>query len=324
MTLIDGKVLAAVTQTASSQVCPICKVMPSTFNDLSNLDKRFISRRDNLKYGISPLHAWIRLFEFCLHLSYKLELKTWQARGVANKAIVKAKKLKIQQYMKEAMCLIVDMPKQTQGTSNDGNTARIAFKNFPLFASILGIDEEIVQGFHTILVALSSQLPINAEKFGALCLKIAKRYVALYPWFYMPVTAHKILIHGAEIIKASALPLGMMGEDAAESRNKNYRSDRLNYARKCSRVANLTDVFNRAMDTSDPIISSISLEKRLNKRQRLALPSEVIDLLDVPEPTNSVPMPPQYGNNSEEPTLPEYILETSLVRDRYDFEDQDE
>lgn len=61
-----------------------------------------------------------------------------------------------------------------------------------------------------------------------------------------------------------------MGEEGAESRNKVYRYDRVLHARKISRIANLTDVFTRAMDTSDPIISSISLAKRRHERKHTA------------------------------------------------------
>ena len=119
LTVIDGKVLAAITNTMSSQSCPLCGAMPSTFNRLGSA---FLPEALTLKYGISPLHAWIRLFEFCLHLSYKLEIKTWQARGQKNKEIVLEKKRKVQKWMKETLGLIVDVPKQVLGTSNDGNT----------------------------------------------------------------------------------------------------------------------------------------------------------------------------------------------------------
>ena len=62
---------------------------------------------------------------------------------------------------------------------------------------------------------------------------------------------------------------------------------RINYremhARKNSRVNTLTDVFNRALDTSDPIISSVSLRTRLSKKHMTSLPVEVIRLLSSPE-----------------------------------------
>lgn len=94
----------------------------------------------------------------------------------------------------------------------------------------------------------------------------------------MPATVHNILIHGPQVILNSLLPVGMLGEDAAESRNKYYKTFRLSHSRKFSRAANLNDVFMRSMDTSDPIISSLSLNSRICKRKRLAIPKEVVDL----------------------------------------------
>ena len=78
-------------------------------------------------------------------------------------------------------------------------------------------------------------------------------------WFSMPVTIYKVLIHAKQILENSVLPAGYFGEEASEVRNKIYKRDRESCARKNSRINNFEDVFNRAMDTSDPVISSISL-----------------------------------------------------------------
>jgi len=42
----------------------------------------------------------------------------------------------------------------------------------------------------------------------------------------MPSSIHKILIHGEEIIKAAVLPIGMLSEEALESRNKDFKKYR--------------------------------------------------------------------------------------------------
>lgn len=99
----------------------------------------------------------------------------------------------------------------------------------------------------------------------------------------MPPAVHKVLAHGAQIMMTSVLPVGILGEDAAESRNKLYKSDRLHHARKTSRVDTLTDVMNRALDTSDIIISTISLKKRMDNRNRKPLPPEVLSILSCPD-----------------------------------------
>lgn len=84
------------------------------------------------------------------------------------------------------------------------------------------------------------------------------------------------------------LPLGFLGEDAAESRHKIYKADRLHHARKSSRTNNILDIFNRAMDTSDPLISSINLSKRMQQRKRLQLPQEVIEMLKCHNPNEEL------------------------------------
>lgn len=107
----------------------------------------------------------------------------------------------------------------------------------------------------------------------------------------MTATVHKILVHSSDILENTVLPVGYFGEEGAESRNKFYKSDRLHHARKCSRAKNFEDVFQRAMDTSDPIISSLNLEKRIKKQRRQCLPTEVLELLssasnNLPENSN--------------------------------------
>lgn len=51
----------------------------------------------------------------------------------------------------------------------------------------------------------------------------------------MTPTFHKILIHGGEIARHSALPLGMLEEEAGESKNKLWKSDRMHHAKKTNR-----------------------------------------------------------------------------------------
>lgn len=61
------------------------------------------------------------------------------------------------------------------------------------------------------------------------------------------------------------LPLRYLRENAAESKNRFYKHAREFHARKNTRQNNLEDIFNRVVDSSDPIIPSISLKSRLLK-----------------------------------------------------------
>ena len=94
------------------------------------------------------------------------------------------------------------------GTTNDGNTARCFFKNAEKSAQITGIDVNLINRFNNILSVMASGRNINIKKFQNYGIETAKLFLALYPWFYMPASVHKILIHGAEVIRHALLPIG--------------------------------------------------------------------------------------------------------------------
>ncbi|CAH1986018.1 unnamed protein product [Acanthoscelides obtectus] len=123
-TMVDEKVCNAATQTASTMKCYICGATPKLFNDLSI--KRDVDS-GALSFGLSILHARIRLFQSILHLSYKLPVKKWQLRSEADKTVVKERKGEIQKVFREETGLIVDVPKANFGNTNDGNTSRRFF-----------------------------------------------------------------------------------------------------------------------------------------------------------------------------------------------------
>jgi hypothetical protein len=186
----------------------------------------------------------------------------------------------------EQLALKVDFPKLGgSGSSNDGNTAGRAFseKYQNKFAEILGLELWLVKGLSTIPSAINSGLPINTDKFGEYCSSLGNHYAQKYNWYHMPVTLHKLLLHGKEVVKGSTLPIGMLSEQAGESRNKLYRQFREFHTRKTSRKDNLSDVFNRSMDSSDPIVSNFLLDDRKNKLKKHPLTHENIALLEEPE-----------------------------------------
>ena len=47
--------------------------------------------------------------------------------------------------------------------------------------------------------------------------------MADYPWYYMPVTLHKLLIHGEAIVDRALQPVGTLSEEAQEATNKQYK-----------------------------------------------------------------------------------------------------
>ncbi|XP_021703892.1 uncharacterized protein LOC110677210 [Aedes aegypti] len=247
-TMVDGKVCNAATETSSSMRCYICQATSKTFN---NLDKRNEENPASFKFGMSPLHLRIRCFETILHLSYKLPLKTWQARTTEEKKVVSDRKAEIQSKMKEELGLLVDIPK-----AGSGNTARRFFENVDIVSKITGVDKTLIYRFKVIIETVTSGHSVDLNLFAAYTEETARKYVSKYNWYPMTPTVHKLLIHGKTIMEHALLPIGQLSEEAAEARNKHFRDYRQNFARKFSRTQCNKDVLNRLLLSSDPFFSS--------------------------------------------------------------------
>jgi len=118
LTMIDGKVFSVVAE-CSSQACGICKATPKMINDL-DLVASLPKCEDLYEFGISTLHAWIRCFECMLHVGYRLPIKKWQVCGL-DKNIVNKRKEEIQERFRIEMALLVDIPMQGSGNTNNIN-----------------------------------------------------------------------------------------------------------------------------------------------------------------------------------------------------------
>lgn len=224
LTMIDGKTFSTVSDT-STQTCGICGATPKMMNDMKKLST--LKPKECLyEFGLSTLHAWIRCFECILHISYRLDQKKWQIRSIEDKQAMAERKKNIIDDMKNRMGLLVDIPKPGFGTTNDGNSARRFFQNPGLASSITGIEEQLIKRLGIILRTMASGYTIDVEAFRNYSIETANIYIHFYPWYYMPAGVHRILLHGADIIKSAVLPIGMLSEEAMESRNKDFRNYR--------------------------------------------------------------------------------------------------
>ncbi|CAG9773299.1 unnamed protein product [Ceutorhynchus assimilis] len=134
MTMIDGKLFSAVSE-SSTQTSVIRSATPKVMNNLESILD--LTPNETLyDCGISTLYAWIRCLECCLHISYKITIKKWQIREDNEKNIVKQRKQEIIRKIKEELNLLVDIPKQGYGTTNDGNTARRFFRRYSVASAI--------------------------------------------------------------------------------------------------------------------------------------------------------------------------------------------
>lgn len=70
------------------------------------------------------------------------------------------------------------------------------------------------------------------------------------------------MVYAYQIINQFIVPVSVLGENASEARSKLLKNDKKSHAMICSRLANITDVFKRAKDSSDPLLSSFCLRDR--------------------------------------------------------------
>lgn len=245
--MVDGKVCCALSNYKSTQTCYLCGATPKMMNDPVSFKNNFTDD-SMLSLGLSVLHAHIRLMECLLHIAYRIDIKSWQVNA-QNKEKANARKSYIQDRFKKETGLLIDFPSPNGGNTNDGNTARRFFKDAEKSADITGIDINVIIRFRTILQAISCGLQINLTSFQNYCSETAKLYLELYPWYYMPVTLHKILYHGSEIIKSCILPIGQLSEEAQEATNKIIRRYRELFTRKTSRIDTNTDLIKRSVKT---------------------------------------------------------------------------
>lgn len=264
-TMIDGKICNHLCNNKSSQSCFICNAKPTDMNKLDMVYER-PTNAEYYKYGLSTLHAWIRFMECVLKISYNMPFKKWSAKKIDDKLKRETRKKEIQNEFKK-LGLRVDFVLQGKGTSNDGNTARRFFQNFETSAEITGFNVRLLERFAVILQAMASGKKIDVERFKCYTEETARLYVDLYPWYHMPPTIHKILIHGSDVIQLAAVPIGQLSEEVLECRHKEVRRYREQNTRKVSRVKTNEDLLHTLLISSDPVITSYrQIENSKKKR----------------------------------------------------------
>lgn len=275
-TMIDGKTAQSVTGTPAASSCFICGATTSKMNKIEEVQAMPVNEQA-LQFGMSPLHARIKLMECLLHVAYNIEFKRGRV-DLRTRPIKEARKDLIKRELREKIGIQIDTVKQGTGTTNSGNTSRRFFANPALISEITGLDEDIIKRFSIILEAITITEAVDPKKFGDFCLETAKKFVALYEWYNMPPTLHKILIHGKDIVEKCIFPVGLLSEEAQESRNKDYKKYRLRHSRKCSRIATNEDIMHRMMVTSDPMISNLT--PSFSKKKHSDISDEVKALLE--------------------------------------------
>lgn len=261
LTMIDGKVANAITDTKSYWECSLCGDKRSEFSDLW---KERTINEEAASFGISPLHARIRFLEYFLHIAYDLKYSNTpesKPGTVRNNDLLhsmrESEKKRIQEEFKSQMGLQIDKPLIGHGNTNDGNTARKFFENYNTTSAITGIDKGLIRRVNILLNAINSTREINSKKFGLYAFETSKLIISLYQWRPMTPTVHKVLCHGQYIIENNILPLGELTEEAQEARNCDFKFIQIFHTRKCSRWSQNEDLMNNLLLSSDPVLSSL-------------------------------------------------------------------
>lgn len=255
LTMVDGKVCQALTETPSAATCYVCKANPSEMNNLEKVNQKVVNS-ENFQFGLSTFHAWMCFMNCILHIAYRLEFCQWRI-PLNKKDTAKEAKTRIQNEFRRRTGILIDIPQSGAGNSNSGNTARRFFRDPQLTSEIAGVNVELIKRFGIILQVMSSSRKINTMQFKIYTEQTAKLYVELYSWFYMPSSVHKILVHGAEIIERAILPIGQLSEEAQEARNKDYKRFREYNTRKCNRLATNQDLIHKLLISSDMLLGHL-------------------------------------------------------------------
>jgi len=180
---------------------------------------------------------------------------------------VETRTVAVKEAFKIELGLVVDQRQEGGfGTTNTGNVVRKAFGNAEKTAAICGVSTMLVSNLDVIRRTLTSGQDIDPEKFHSFCNETMDEYMTSSKWYNIPPTIHKVLVHGKEIIKATPMPVGWTREEGSKSNTKFAHRFHTNHTRKTSQEDTMSDLFNRLMDISDPVVVSYSKEKKETTR----------------------------------------------------------
>uniref|UniRef100_A0ABD2W4B0 Uncharacterized protein n=1 Tax=Trichogramma kaykai TaxID=54128 RepID=A0ABD2W4B0_9HYME len=205
-------------------------------------------------------HTITRLIKY-LYISYPEELNM---------------KLRLIYKLKSILGVAVDKPTPGSGNTNDGNTARKFFEAVTKVSEVTGFNIDLLNSFKVILAVISCPKRTNIDAFKEYCHATAEKFVKHYNWYCMPASLHILLMHGYKIIESLPLPITVLSEEAQEANHKNVKRFRDKFTRKDTRIYTNTDLFNRLLMSSDPLVS---IRRSLIKRKKHVYSQKIKNLI---------------------------------------------
>ena len=124
----------------------------------------------------------------------------------------------------------------------------------------------------SILRAISSQQCIDVDRLQTLCTEASLLIARSWPWAKINHTLHGVLHHAPELIQCNeGFGLGALSEEGLESTNKHVRRYLEVLARKTSSTDELSDVFSRLLERSNPVIANERQKLRKKKTKKCTL-----------------------------------------------------
>ena len=299
-TMFDQSAVANIVGVADSS-CPICG---KTANALCVRNGHFPllqNHPDNGKHGFQNLHFGPRSMELCLNIAEKNDFKRFFARTQRQKALRKRRHNYIMRRIHTKLGFWVNkpLPGSHGGSSNTGNAARRTYKNARSIAEILKIPYDFIKALGVIWEIIRCPFAVDSTKAQAKADEVLDMYFRYFKtteaekrerrskklskpleiWYKISSSVHKILEHMKLLLDNCPVPPGMVSEEGPECNNGRLRSILDKLTRKMTRLKMLTDLVNRLLLISDPLMLEFVKEKALEKRKKRTVSPEVRELL---------------------------------------------
>ena len=289
--MVDQKVVLEVNDIGSTQRCPCCGKTHAEWilctvdtDGYLNLNHKIF---EDLQISITHfgINAWSHVIKLGIRMpfgKYRLSAKDEEAAKIR------------EQFIKDEFSkkhgILVNYVKEGQGSSNDGNSARDGLGNAEASSKILGVPFEIIDGLDIIWGTLKAMIRMKPALVKARCDAFRELYYEKIPWGQLPPSVHKVVDHGYRFFEhvPKTMAMGMISEENLEASHKTVRNDELYHSRQFSRKERVSDVFQRKLDASDPVVLAPALADHRNRRNSTPYRPEVLAMAEIPDPIQPV------------------------------------
>ena len=251
-------------------------VKPGDFDTRKGLTKKPIT--NSSQKSITITHSYINGTTWFLKLLYRchIDFRHWIEKSGPLGEPLRHSKERVLGVILERTGLYLDVCNKAGGkggTSTDGPQGRRFYSEelVPVLKELCHqryVDHLLLlhKQLSIILRIVSCTRKINIELFKILCYEMNLNLINNFPWARLNHTLHGTIHHSAELIVLNdGYGLGMLSEEGLEANNKDIRNYLQFLCRKCSPQEQLTDVMNRLLERSDPVIHNNIIQAHIPK-----------------------------------------------------------